>query len=332
LNRIYWVRHGENWANLTKEFSCRKIDYSLTPRGQLQARQTGAYLAGQGIQAVYSSPLKRAIQTAEHIAGPLGLQVQIVEDLRELNVGTLEDQLPTPEAWALHDSILMEWTRGEISRSLPGGEDYPTLWKRMANAFRTFVGGQEDRRIAVVAHGGSLFCTLHDLCPGEDIRRLRSSEHPNCGISQMDLHFEDERPVAKIISWAAQDHLSGEAARLIYGQPPTRDHLHQKVIYLSGSRGRSAAELYKMAIEAREGWVYLDSGPEDDLSPAVMIARAGSVAKWRWVSAFCWVGKAVREYSPASVVVIAGQSSPQDVRHACQMFRIGACEIIELGE
>lgn len=332
MNRIFWVRHGENWANLTKEFSCRKIDYSLTPRGQLQARQTGAYLAGQGIQAVYSSPLKRAIQTAEHIAGPLGLRVQIVEDLRELNVGTLEDQLPTPEAWTLHDSILMEWVRGEPLRSLPGGEDYPTLWKRMCNAFKTVIDGQEGRRIAVVAHGGNLFCTLHDLCPREDMRRLRSSEHPNCGISEMDLHFEGDHPVAKIVSWASHAHLSGEAARLIYGQPPNRDHLYQKVIYLSGSRARTTAVLDEMAIDPREGWAYLNSGPEDDLNVAEMIARAGSVQKWRWVSAFCWVGKVVREYSSSSVVVIAGQSRPQDVHHACQMFRIGTCEVVELGE
>ena len=332
MNRIYWVRHGENWANLTKEFSCRKIDYSLTPRGQLQARQTGAYLAGQGIQAVYSSPLKRAVQTAEQIAGPLGLKVLIVENLRELNVGTLEDQLPTPEAWALHDSILHEWIRGDQSRSLPGGEDYATLWGRLSSAFKTIVDGQDDRRIAVVAHGGSLFCTIHDLCPGEDMRRVRSSEHPNCGISEMELHFEGERPVAKIVSWASHAHLSGDAARLIYGQPPNRDHLNQKVVYLSGSRARAAKALDDMALEAREGWTYLDSGPEDDLPAVEMIARAGSVQKWRWISAFCWVGKVVREYSASSVVVIAGQSSAQDVQHACRMFRIGACEIVEMGE
>jgi broad specificity phosphatase PhoE len=332
LNRIFWIRHGENWANLTKEFSHRKIDYSLTPRGLLQARQTGAYLAGKGLQAVYSSPLKRAIQTAEQIAGPLGLPFQVLEDLRELNVGTLEDELPTPEVWTLHDSILGEWIRGDTTRSLPGGEDYPTLWKRMCSAFKIATDGQEDRRIAMVAHGGNLFCTLHDLCPGEDMRRLRSGENPNCAVSEMEVHFEGERPVAKVIAWASHSHLSGEASRITYGQPPNRDHLHQKVIYLSGSRARSAAALQEMARDPHEGWVYLDSGPEDDLPPAKMIALAGSVQKWRWVSAFCWVGKAVREYSADSVVVIAGQSSAQDVRHACQMFRIGSCEVVELGE
>jgi len=332
LNRIYWVRHGENWANLTKEFSCRKIDYSLTPRGQLQARQTGAYLAGQGIQAVYSSPLKRAVQTAEQIAGPLGLPVQILEDLRELNVGTLEDELPTPQAWALHDSILHEWIRGETARSLPGGEDYATLWARIARAFRTAADGQDGRRIVMVAHGGNLFCTLHDLCPGEDVRRLRANEHPNCGITQFDLRLEGERPLASVLSWASAAHLSGEAARLTYGQPPVQDFAHKKVIYLSGPRVRAAAALYEMAREPREGWIFLDSAPEDDLPPAAMIARAGSAQKWRWVSAMNWVGKAVREFHANPVVVIAGQSSAQDVRHACQMFRIGACEVIELAE
>ncbi len=41
--KIYLVRHGENVANLTKEFSHRKVDHSLTPKGRLQAKQTAAY-------------------------------------------------------------------------------------------------------------------------------------------------------------------------------------------------------------------------------------------------------------------------------------------------
>ncbi len=41
--KIYLVRHGENVANLTKEFSHRKVDHSLTPKGRLQAEQIAAY-------------------------------------------------------------------------------------------------------------------------------------------------------------------------------------------------------------------------------------------------------------------------------------------------
>jgi broad specificity phosphatase PhoE len=64
MNRLYLVRHGENRANLTKEFSSRLVDYPLTAKGVLQAQQTADYFqqrAGAGgIDAVYSSPLKRS--------------------------------------------------------------------------------------------------------------------------------------------------------------------------------------------------------------------------------------------------------------------------------
>ena len=62
MNTIYLVRHGENRANLTKEFSYKVVDYSLTPKGALQAQQTAQFFQDKQIHEVYTSPLKRAPQ------------------------------------------------------------------------------------------------------------------------------------------------------------------------------------------------------------------------------------------------------------------------------
>ena len=78
MNRLYLVRHGENPANLTKEFSYRRVDYGLTPKGVLQARQTAEFFKGKAVHAVYSSPLKRAAETAGIIAAELELRVEII--------------------------------------------------------------------------------------------------------------------------------------------------------------------------------------------------------------------------------------------------------------
>jgi broad specificity phosphatase PhoE len=83
---IYLVRHGENPANLTRQFSCRLVDYSLTPRGVQQAEQTALYFGRLPIGAVFASPLKRAVETATIIAQPLELEVQLLEQFREVNV------------------------------------------------------------------------------------------------------------------------------------------------------------------------------------------------------------------------------------------------------
>src|SRR5438045_8885112 len=109
MTKLYLVRHGENKANITKEFSYKKVDYSLTPRGVLQAQQTADYFRDKKIEAIYSSPLKRAIETAHIIAKPLGLAVITVENFREVNVGDLEGQVVRRETWQTYLGVMKEW-------------------------------------------------------------------------------------------------------------------------------------------------------------------------------------------------------------------------------
>ncbi|MFN8540716.1 MAG: histidine phosphatase family protein [Thermomicrobiales bacterium] len=76
---LFVVRHGENPANINREFSYKLIDYSLTPEGVRQAEETAAFFRDKDIHEVWSSPLKRAVETAEIIAAPHGLPVGLVE-------------------------------------------------------------------------------------------------------------------------------------------------------------------------------------------------------------------------------------------------------------
>ena len=74
MNTLYLIRHGENPANITKEFSHRLVDYSLTPKGVLQAQQTGEYFKNKQIDAIYCSPLKRARTRSTMQAQPVCLR------------------------------------------------------------------------------------------------------------------------------------------------------------------------------------------------------------------------------------------------------------------
>ena len=336
MTRIFWVRHGENWANLTKEFSCRKIDYNLTSRGRLQAEQTAFFFAGQPVAALYSSPLQRALQTAQPIARQLGLEVRVLEEFRELNVGTLEDEPPTPEAWTLHDGILGEWIRGDARRSLPGGEDYPALWQRFSAGLRKVSDRQQQEQSVgvniVVAHAGNLFCTLHDLCPEEDVARIRSRSNPNCAVSELEVAFVGERPRARMLRWADISHLSGDAAQVVPGSPPRSPRRTPRLIYLSGPRAAASAALARLQDElAGQSWAFLDSALEDDLPVEEMTLRAGSPEKWRWVSAFRWVERAAREFGAYAGVAIAGQCSPDSVRQAGRLFQVADLGVVEVG-
>ncbi len=219
MNRIYLVRHGENTANLTLEFSHRKIDYSLTAKGVMQARQTAEFFRRETIHEIFSSPLKRAVETAKIIAEPHGLPVQAMEAFREVNVGDLEGQKPTTALWAQHDEIIASWKGGHPEVCFPGGEDYPTLFNRIASGLKEILAGKDGRNIIICGHGGIFSFTLRDLCTGLDRSVLEMGIMPNCSVTQLDAYVEGGRLAARMVSFSSIAHLNGDAAKLAIGRP-----------------------------------------------------------------------------------------------------------------
>jgi broad specificity phosphatase PhoE len=200
------VRHGENQANLTREFSYRLVDYPLNERGQAQARETAAYLRDRPIAAVYASPLKRAYETAEAIAAEHDLPVEVLEAFREINVGTLEGQPPSQEIWDVHDRIFDAWFAGDASARFPEGEDQNDLLARMREGLRYVVGQHPGQQIVIAAHGGILNATIERLCP--DCRRDRWEHIPNCSITEIAATLDGDALQCRLVEWAACAHLS----------------------------------------------------------------------------------------------------------------------------
>lgn len=206
---LFLVRHGENPANLTSEFSHRLIDYSLTPRGIQQARQTAEHFAAQRIDAIYASPLKRAAETAAIIAEPLQLPVTVDERLREVNVGALETLPPSPATWALHDTIFSRWLSGDVGACFPDGEDCVTLRGRMRASLGEMVARWPGGRVLVVAHGGIFAAALPEICANyPTVGDLPTLHIPNCAITEVCLRRSGASLRGEIRGWAACAHLS----------------------------------------------------------------------------------------------------------------------------
>ncbi len=220
MTQLYLVRHGENLANLTKEFSHRAVDYPLTAKGVLQAEQTARFLADKGISAIYSSPLRRAAETAQHLADLLGQPVIVSEAFRELNVGDLEGQPPTAEAWAAHNEVLRAWRRGELETAFPGGENFLQMWQRVSAGFQQVVQRHPDEAVAIFAHGGVFASSVKALCPNVDLSGVLRQENHNCSISEIDVALgADGKLHGELVYWAACHHISGEAADFVSGLP-----------------------------------------------------------------------------------------------------------------
>ena len=166
--RLYFIRHGENQANIDRIMSYKIVDYPLTTKGLEQAEYLAAWLADHRITKVYSSPLRRAFQTAQIVQERLGLlSVEVLEELRELNVGALDGK-GTPADWEIHDGIIRRWSGGEATATFEEGEDHLNVQKRLRLAVEQIVAensGLGDKQgIAVVGHGGIFVYGLPWLC------------------------------------------------------------------------------------------------------------------------------------------------------------------------
>jgi probable phosphoglycerate mutase len=160
---IYLVRHGESEVNLTRTMSYKRVDPGLTPRGEAQAGALAAWFAGRNVARIYSSPLRRGVQTAEAIAAATGAPVEVTEALRELDVGSLEGRSDAA-AWAIHDDVLRRWWNGEPAAAFPAGEDLLHVHARVAGFIESLAELHPSEDVVAVGHGGIFCAVLPRLC------------------------------------------------------------------------------------------------------------------------------------------------------------------------
>lgn len=166
--KLYFVRHGENQANIERILSHKIVDYSLTPRGVEQSQYLAEWLADHEIARIYSSPLKRAYETAQIIATRLKLaEIRLIEGLRELNVGVLDGK-GDPDSWVLHDAILKSWWEGDPDSTFEGGENHHGLRQRLRLSTEQIVKESIDlqtgQNVVVLGHGALFTFGLPALC------------------------------------------------------------------------------------------------------------------------------------------------------------------------
>ena len=195
---IWYIRHGENPANLTGELSCRNVDYPLTGRGVEQAVALADRLAREPAPAaIYASPLRRAAQTAQILATRLGLPVRTLEELRELDVGDLEGRRDE-EAWEVYLSVAYGWQAGDHDRGYPGGEDFHRVLARLRAALARALDHPPGSRVLVVAHDGLIRAALPALCPGTP---PPATGLPQCGVAELSIRAVPEGLACTLVSW-----------------------------------------------------------------------------------------------------------------------------------
>lgn len=144
------VRHGQTDWNLDGRYQGR-ADVALNETGQDQAEQLARELAGQPIDLVVSSPLKRSMDTALAIARGRGLAVRTDPRFREINLGEWEGQLST-EIAVRYPALHQRWIDDPGSTRPPGGETIAEVHDRVIPAVEELGAGNSGRMICVVTH------------------------------------------------------------------------------------------------------------------------------------------------------------------------------------
>lgn len=176
--RVFVARHGE--ADYETEL-VTDDGGSLSATGRAQARGLGERLRDAGIVRVWTSPLSRAVQTAEIAASVLGVDDVVVrEALREYGVGSLAGT--DGDEAAVLGPVFQRWVAGDDDATIPGGERVAGIVARWTGAVQEAAARDPGESVLVVTHGGTILAGVPALLGVARASSLEREPLPGGGV------------------------------------------------------------------------------------------------------------------------------------------------------
>lgn len=149
--KVLFLRHGQTETNVKAAVHRTDDETALNEAGRYQAKALAKRCRAEGVRQIVASPERRARQTAEIIAAPLGLKVEVLPELSERSWG---DWAGKP--WADIEAKLHAMDLNERYNFVPpGGESWRQMEHRLRIALDNITASQAET-VAVVTHGGAL--------------------------------------------------------------------------------------------------------------------------------------------------------------------------------
>ena len=179
MTQIILARHGETQWNVEEVFRGR-IDIELNETGIKQAELLAEYLSGIKIDAVYSSPLRRALKTAEMIASYHKLDVEIAPGLVDFDYGEWQS-LAHQQVKDRYKELYAEWINSPDRVKMPDGESLSDVRERALGVVSDVIAKYEGT-VVLVSHrvvNKVLICALLGL----DNSHFWNIKQDTCGIT-----------------------------------------------------------------------------------------------------------------------------------------------------
>jgi probable phosphoglycerate mutase len=205
VTEILLIRHGETDWNAVKRLQGH-LDIPLNAQGERQALALGQALLGEELDAIISSDLLRAQQTAQQIAAPRAMTVQIDSDLRERCYGAFEGML-YPDISVRYPEAFAGWKTRDIDARFPSGERIAETLRefsqRAIGAITRLASARTYGKIAIVTHGGVLECAYR-AAQGIGFAHERDFDIFNAGINR----FIWNGAALTLLRWGDVAHLN----------------------------------------------------------------------------------------------------------------------------
>jgi probable phosphoglycerate mutase len=200
MTEVVVVRHGETDWNVEGRIQGHR-ESELNARGRMQAEAVGAWFREAEVDAIYSSDLKRTMDTAREIAAVLRLEIVEDKRLREWKLGVLETRL-VEEVRASESEAVRIYNERDVDAVVPGGESVRQRYARATGCLKEITERHPDAVVVVVTHGGILD-DVYRFAKGIDLEAERTWDLHNCGISR--IRFTEG--TWEVLSWGEVEHL-----------------------------------------------------------------------------------------------------------------------------
>jgi broad specificity phosphatase PhoE len=188
---VVLIRHGQSEGNAAGRFGGH-TPTPLSQKGREQAERTARTLAFEGLSAIYTSDLPRAVETASPLARLTGLEMEISDAFRERSVGVMEG-LTFEEAAEKHPEQYAALLRRDMDHVLLGGESYRQLLDRASRKLDEAIEENKNGRIAIFTHTGTICILALHLMGALDAPELKPVwiATANCGISRFEIRDDE---------------------------------------------------------------------------------------------------------------------------------------------